>query len=251
MSGAIYAATSGAEVQQLRMQILSNNLANMNTAGYKSDEAIFRVDIPASQNPVPSPEGSAGTTVSPAVALIPMATRTDFSSGPLQASGNPLDLAIEGEGFFSVQTADGVQYTRNGSFTLSPEGLLTTHDGQPVLGDGGEIAIDGTKVEVDGSGNVVVDGQIADRLRIVKFDNPDALVKVGDTRFALDENRGVEESIEYPGVVQGMVEGSNVNAVKIMTELIEVIRGYESYQKIIRTIDENESKLIAGVGSPQ
>ncbi len=250
MSGSIYAATSGSEVQRVRMDILSNNLANVNTVGYKSDDAVFRIkdeDLEAGgqgDDQVPAPG------LLPSLPVIPVTSRTDFSQGLLQPTGNPLNLAIQGEGFFSIQTDNGTRYTRNGSFTLGEGGTLTTQDGQIVMGEGGEITIDGSEVEFDGDGNVLVDGQITDKLRIVKISDLTALTKEGYNLFALDENRGSEEPVEYADLHQGFLEGSNVNAVKIMTDLIEVMRGYESYQKVIRTLDENSSKLIAGVGNP-
>ncbi len=246
MSGSIYAATSGSEVQRLRMDILTHNLANMNTVGYKSDEAVFRIK----DEDLEAIAAGDDQGILPTVPVIPLTTRTDFTQGLIQPTGNPLDLAIEGDGFFSIQTEDGVRYTRNGTFTLSDGGLLTTPDGHAVMGEGGEITIDGSEVEFDGNGNVVVDGQITDKLRIVEISDPTALVKEGYNLFALDEERGTEEPVDYANVHQGFLEGSNVNSVKIMTDLIEVMRGYESYQKIIRTLDENSSKLIAGVGSP-
>ncbi|MGD8267565.1 MAG: flagellar basal-body rod protein FlgF [Desulfobacterales bacterium] len=250
MSGSIYAATSGAEVQRMRMDLLSNNLANINTTGYKNDEVAFRLEAEDGEpgNPGDGEAMASGDRMK--LSIIPLTMRTDFSQGPLQSTGNPLDLAIQGDGFFSIQTEGGVRYTRGGSFTLDPEGRLTTHQGDPVMGEGGEITIDGTKVEVDGSGNILVDGQITDKLRIVDISDTAALKKEGANLFALDENKGTEEPLEYAGVHQGFLERSNANAVKIMTDLIEVMRGYESYQKIIRTLDENNAKLIAGVGNP-
>ncbi len=247
MSGSIYAATSGAEVQRIRMGLLSNNLANINTTGFKLDEVAFRVE-----NDGVNPEDGEARDTEERMKLpvIPLTMRTDFSQGPLQSTGNPLDLAIRGEGFFSIQTERGIRYTRAGSFSLDAEGRLTTHQGDPVMGEGGEITIDGAAVEVDGSGNILVDGQITDKLRIVKISDPEALAKEGANLFILDERKGTEEEVEYAGIRQGFVERSNANAVKIMTDLIEVMRGYESYQRIIRTLDENNGKLISGVGNP-
>ncbi|MBL0714181.1 MAG: flagellar basal-body rod protein FlgF [Desulfosarcina sp.] len=249
MSGAIYAATSGAEVQRIRMELLSNNLANINTVGYKSDDAVFRIkDDGLTADPIDGE--NTGSQILPRLPVIPLTSRTDFSNGPLQRTGNPLDIAIQGDGFFSIQADNGVRYTRSGSFTLSSEGTLTTHDGNPVMGEGGEITIDGAEVQIDGSGNILVDGQITDKLRIVEISDRTALKKEGNNLFSLNENRGTEEPVEYVDVHQGFLEGSNADTVKIMTDLIEVMRGYESYQKIIRTLGENHSKLIAGVGSP-
>jgi len=250
MSGSIYMATSGAEAQRIRLQILSNNLANINTTGFKEDRAVFRMPDEG-LNPDADPDETSGVSASRYTDAIPLTTHTDYSRGPLQRTDNPLDAAIDGEGFFSVQTDQGIRYTRNGAFTINPDGNLSTQDGDPILGEGGEIAIDGADVRFDGSGNVIVDGAVTDRLRIVKITEPTALKKIGKTLFQLDENIGAEEPLEYGGVQQGFLEGSNVNAVKVMTELIEVQRGYESYQKMIQTMGEMASRVISGVGTTE
>lgn len=248
MSGSIFMATSGAEIQRIRMQILSNNLANINTSGYKEDRAAFRVpddNLTAG----PGPEGAMGEAAPSLSTVIPMTAHTDYSRGPIQRTGNPFDLAIDGEGFFSIQTDEGMRYTRNGAFTVNQDGNLSTSVGDPVMGEGGEIPIDGKQVAFDGSGNVIVDGSITDKLRIVKISDTAALRKMGKTLFEMDETKGTEETLDYGGVQQGFLEGSNVNAVKVMTELIEVQRGYESYQKMIQTMGEMASRVISGVGT--
>ena len=248
MSGSIYMATSGAEVQRLRLQILSNNLANLNTTGFKEDQAIFRMADQGLQNSTSSDAASGGvnTLVS---AVIPMTTHTDFSKGPLEQTGGPLDLAIDGDGFFSIQTEQGVRYTRNGAFSINSDGVLATADGDPVMGEGGEISIDGSDVRFNGSGAVLVDGTEVDKLRIVSISDRMALHKVGKTLFQLDETQGSEEQLVYGGIQQGFLEGSNVNPVQAMTALIEVQRGYESYQKMIQTMGEIDARVISGVGT--
>lgn len=250
MSGSIYMATSGAEAQRIRMEILSNNLANINTSGFKEDRAVFRIPDEG-LNPGASPDGASEGAAGLYSAAIPLTSHTNYSSGPMQRTGNPFDVAIDGEGFFSIQTDQGVRYTRNGAFTINPEGLLSTAEGDPVMGEGGEITIDGADVRFDGSGNIIVDGTTIDKLRIVKISDSEALRKIGKTLFQLDENKGTEETLEYSGVQQGFLEGSNVNAVKVMTELIEVQRGYESYQKMIQTMGEMASRVISGVGTTE
>jgi len=250
MSGTIFMATSGAEAQRIHMQILSNNLANINTAGFKEDRMVFRVPDDA-LNAGADQGRTQGGVATLRSAAIPVTAHTDYSMGPIQRTGNPFDIAIEGEGFFSIQTDQGVRYTRNGAFTVNPEGMLSTSDGDPVMGEGGEITIDGAEVHFDGSGNVIVDGAVIDKLRIVKISEPEGLRKIGKTLFQLDESKATEETLEYSGVQQGFLEGSNVNAVKVMTELIEVQRGYESYQKMIQTMGEMASRVISGVGTTE
>ena len=244
MSGAIYQAAAGALLQQMRMEVLSNNLANINTTGYKADAPDFRVDTPGqSAATAPATPGR----LSPYAP--PMEARTDFSDGPNVRTGNPLDAAIVGDGFFAVQTPEGIRYTRNGSFTINASGLLSTSEGWPVMGQGGEIAIDGSRVEIGGEGDVSVDGQAVDTLQVVTFNQPQQLEKAGNTLFKAPQ--GVEGTPVEAGevqVAQGFLEGSNVNAIRTMTDMIETMRVFESYQRVMRSVDETTAKTVAEVG---
>jgi flagellar basal-body rod protein FlgG len=188
-----------------------------------------------------------------------MNTYTDLSPGPLKETSNRFDLSINGNGFFCVQTPRGIQYTRRGDFGISAVGTLVTQEGWPVLGESGEITIesemefsDPQKHEfiVGDQGNVAVDGNTVDKLRIVDFANANALIKVGDTYFRPRAATMTGTGARDYRISQGTLENSNVDAVKMMTELIEVHRGYESYQKIIRSVDEVNSKTINEVGKP-
>jgi flagellar basal-body rod protein FlgF len=255
MSGGIYMAASGALAYEKQLQIISNNLANANTVGYKMDhgryQSIDPADLPASfvSN---SPE----MTTSQAQSFwFQFSSYTDFTAGSLKNTGNDFDLALIGDGFFCVQKPDGVYYTRKGDFTLNAEGVLVTGNGYPVVGDGGEITVDGSgnphqvkKFAVDEEGNVSVDGKQVGNLRIVDFPEPDKLMKMGDTLFKPAENSPPPIEAEDFKVSQGFLELSNVDVVKMMTEMIEVLRGYESYQKVIRTADEASAKSINEVG---
>ncbi|MDH3799157.1 MAG: flagellar hook-basal body protein, partial [Desulfobacterales bacterium] len=168
---------------------------------------------------------------------------------------NDFDLALVGKGFFCVQTPDGIHYTRKGDFTLDENGVLVTRNGWPVMGESGEISVDSEedpnqhkKFSVDEEGNITVDGNQIDSLRLVDFPQPYKLTKVGEALFKpTDSGRG-EVQAGNVRVSQGFIELSNVDAVKMMTEMIEVLRGYESYQKIIRSVDEVNSKAINEIG---
>ena len=186
-------------------------------------------------------------------------TYTDLRSGPIRETGNRFDLSINGKGFFCVQTPRGIQYTRRGDFGINAEGTMVTQEGWPVLGDGGEITIESEadfsdpqrhEFIVDDQGNVAVDGSTVGKLRIVDFETPDALMKVGGTYFRpRSDTMTGSEAGDYR-ISQGTLEHSNVNAVEMMTELIEVHRGYESYQKIIRAVDEVNKTTINEIGKP-
>jgi len=255
MSGGIYMAASGALAYEKKLQIISNNLANANTVGYKMDRSQFNV---IEQNNLPASLASNTPEMSTSQAQsfwFQFNSYTDFTSGSLKNTGNDFDLALIGEGFFCIQKPEGVHYTRKGDFTLDAEGTLVTRNGHPVIGDSGEITVkyaeDPRKVkafEVDLEGNVLVNGQQVGSLRIVKFSEPDKLMKMGDTLFKPAENSPAPQEAEDAKVSQGFVELSNVDVVKMMTEMIVVLRGYETYQKVMRSADEAYTKSINDVG---
>lgn len=245
MSGTVYKAAAGALLQQMRLDMLSNNLANVNTAGYKADVPIFRVTSENGALPAPAAE----TVSQPTPYAPPMTVRTDFSSGPLAQTSNPLDVAIAGKGFFEVETPDGMRYTRKGNFTINEQGVLSTTEGYPVMGQAGAIGIDGSRVDISDEGDVFVDGDNVDTLRVVDFTQSERLKKVGDTLFVA-ENDMVPEDLEDGTiqVAQGFVEKSNVDAIRTMTDLIETMRVFEAYQRAIRSADEANAKTVSEVG---
>ncbi len=248
-------AASGALAYEKRLQIISNNLANANTVGYKMDHGQFQsidpADLPASST-LTGPEMNTSLAQS---FWFEFNSYTDFTHGSLKNTANDFDLALIGKGFFCVQKPDGVHYTRKGDFTLNTDGVLVTRNGWPVMGDGGEITVNNKenphqykKFAVDEEGNVSVDGKEIGSLRIVEFSEPYRLRKMGDTLFKPAENSPPAQEAQDFKVSQGFVELSNVDVVKMMTEMIEVLRGYESYQKVIRTSDEASARAINEVG---
>jgi len=258
---AIYVAASGAVVQEMRLEVLSNNLANINTVGFKEDRAVFSSYFPGDQNRITETEPDSTISEDPET-LFPYllsntqvkfeGTQTSFLQGPLRHTGNTLDFALDGKGFFCFKTTqDIVQYSRKGNFTLNQDGTLVTQDGFPVLNTkGDEIVITGRNISVDNKGEISVDGTQVDTLKVVGFDQPNSLVKVGDTSFILYDTAVSENESEGFKVKQGFVELSNVDPIRVMTEMIEVHRAFESYQKIMKSMDETVSKSINEVGSP-
>jgi flagellar basal-body rod protein FlgG len=257
MSGAIYQAASGAIVQELRLQVISNNLANLNTAGYKADRPRFRIpgqeetrveedrtdQLPRAYT---MQEGSEATEDPPAT--IPFGQFVDFSQGATKVTGNPLDFAINGSGFFVIETESGNAYTRDGSFTISEDGTLVTHEGRTVLGEGGQITIDGEDVAVDLNGNILVDGEEVATLKIVEFPKPYPLEKTMDNLFTPISSAIIGEEAENYTIAQGALESSNVNPIQSMTEMVETHRVFEFYQKVIQTLSQADDKAINEVG---
>ena len=182
---------------------------------------------------------------------------TDFSNGNMKRTGNALEAAIGGNGFFCVQTSEGVRYTRSGDFTLDADGVLSTKDGSPVMGQGGEIRIPLTPAEgesgeiaIDSEGNLSLGSRTFARLRIVDFEDRSQLTKVGNTLFEAPETLANEADAGNYSIHQGFIELSNVDAVKMMSEMIEVLRGYETYQKVIQSIDRINSAAVQEVADP-
>ena len=247
MSADIAGLVPGAMIYELRLATLANNLANVQTAGFKADGVAQLTALPDSETQGYTDQVTGARLPQGSTSLLPVGTYTDFTPGPARSTGNPLDVYIDGKGFFAIETPVGTRYTRNGSFTVDGEENLVTQDGQKVLGEGGPIQISGSKVTVDADGNVTVDGAQTGRLKIVDFGNPQSLVKVGRNLFRSVAGAS-ENTPETVRLQQGALEGANVDTVRIMTEMIEVMRGYETYQKTIQTLDSVESKAVNELG---
>lgn len=251
----LYTACAGMLAQLGRQDVIANNIANVNSTGYKRDVAVCEsfpqmlmqrmgeLETAGEQvKPLsPQPIGTVGTGA--VIAQI----ATDYSAGNLQKTENSLDLAIAGEGYFVVQTPQGERYTRDGAFKLSDEGVLITSQGYAVLGRDGPIRAQGGNLVVDENGNVLAGGEMVDTLRVVGFDDQAMLVKTGDNLFNSDN--GAARDIPQPRVLQGYLESSNVNAVKEMVELINVVRAYEANQKVIQAHDQMLDAAVNRVGS--
>ena len=254
MNKGIYPALSGGVAYERLLTIISNNVANINTAGYKADRPVFKVDLPSAalegNNPtIPPFNEGAGLPLLRSIATGRVGLDdkfyteidsmfTDFSAGVIKQTGNSLDLAIEGDGFFVIDSPDGPRYTRSGNFTLDASNMLTTVDGDMVSGDNGPIILEQGRITIDSEGRVSVNGSEVNRIRIVDFDRPYNLEKDQGNMFA-----GLgEKTAEGYKILQGAIELSNVNSVKEMASMITVLRGYESYQKVMTTLDETTAK---------
>lgn len=244
MNHGIYVATSGFLSQQKRLEIIANNLANANTPGYKGDQPVFRVSSPARPESLPGETAPLWVPIfvnEPTLAV-------DFSQGPLAKTGNPLDVAIVGKGFFETQTPQGLRYTRKGDFTLTDDGSLVTQRGDPVMGDGGPIALTEGEITIDEEGTIFVDGNEEGRLRVVTFPDTKNLVKQGEALFAWAGVTSGPRPIDEVEVRAGYLEESNVNPMREMVQMIETIRAYEAQQKVIHSFDGAQKKAVDEVG---
>jgi flagellar basal-body rod protein FlgG len=246
MSQGIYIALSGAKLQQRRLELLSNNLANANTTGYKTDNisaASFEVTLDEYMTDDGNFNNLTYTQTGQA--------STDFSKGSMKNTGSPLNLALDGPGFFVVETPFGERYTRDGNFRLNKDGELVTHEGYKVKGRGLSDLGNGN-IHINSDGDVYLDdGDVyldninkKGSIEIVAFTDQNSLKKEGHNLFSKINDGTVVEKPEITTVKQGFLEMSNVNVVSEMVNMIEVNRLYEAYQKMIRTIDESSGKAI-------
>lgn len=233
MNKAIYIALSGAVMKQLQMDIISQNLANADTTGYKRDKISFNDYLVPKDLMSPEPEFKAMNYHSSFL--------TDFSEGNIVRTGNPLDIAIEGKGFIALE---GERYTRRGDLKRDKDGYLTTHNGIKVLGDKGSIRLPDGTVEISPSGSISVNQVEVDVIKIVDFTNTQSLSKAGDGIFISTE-QGVKAVAE---VKQGYLETSNVSVIKEMVKMIQTLREYETYQKAIQTFDDAAAKINNEMG---
>ncbi|WP_213974681.1 flagellar basal-body rod protein FlgF [Tepidanaerobacter acetatoxydans] len=250
----LYTGASGMLSEMSRTDVISNNLANVNTSGFKKDRAIFRafpeMNIHRFDDPVtvgldrvidPRPFiGMLGTGV------VLDEINTDFSQGAIKTTSNPLDIALRGEGFFEVQTPEGIRYTRDGSFTIDRDGYIVTRDGYYVLGENGPMLLPQEgDVVISQQGEVTVSGQFVDRFEIVNFADQGQMVKQGNNLYN-SQAPTVPTDVE---VIQGALEGSNTNTISEMVDLITAFRAYEASQKVIQTHDETLGRAVNDIAS--
>ncbi|MCC6277698.1 MAG: flagellar basal-body rod protein FlgF [Oligoflexia bacterium] len=266
----IYTALSGALAQSQQLDTLANNIANVNTPGFKGDRNTFKEYLTVLEkapdvNTVPRTVASLdsfydmqGTDKS---YVDVSGTFTDHTQGGFKATGNSLDVALEGRGFIEVLTPSGPRLTRKGTMTLSPDGILVTTDGHPVLsrddsgappGSPGATPPQDRIINVNDSGAITFtqqgeifqNGENLGQLSIVEFDSMDHLKKVGNALYASTDPTIPLSGRPNTGVLQGFLETSNVNIVEEMTKMIQTSRNFESAQRVIKAYDEIDGKLV-------
>ncbi|MCB2082012.1 MAG: flagellar basal-body rod protein FlgF [Hyphomicrobiales bacterium] len=233
MDNALYIALSRQVGLMRQMDVVANNVANVNSAGFKAEQTIFQQYL---MNDVPG-KIAFGNDV---------ATARDLSQGALTHTGRPLDAAIEGSGYFAVMTPLGKRYTRAGSFTINSDNELSTASGYPVLDDGGQpIIMD----ENDSQFMILEDGTIVTgnneergRIGVYAFDNEYAMRHLGNSLYDADEAPVVSENYR---LAQGFVESSNVNSVTMLTELIKVSRDAASAARIVQDMRDMQSQAVS------
>ncbi len=217
----------GMMAQEERMNLVANNMANVNTPGFKKDVPIF--------------EG-----------YLVKQSKTYFGEGPFEYTERDLDLALHGPGFFQIETAAGTRYTRNGNFKINSDGQIVTMDGDPLIGAG--FVPEGTKsVIIEPEGRVQAinrDGETEEigQIDVVEFDDPNMLIKEGYDFFVPKSPDFEPRPVDRPQIEQGYLEKSNVNPINESVQMIELQRIYEALQKIVHTKQEMDDKAIGQLG---
>lgn len=237
------------------LDTVSNNLANQSTSGFKRDKVFVNELQQQVQRLSAEPVRLGGQAAQgrSRVSAPAFDSVIDFSQGALEGTGNPLDLAISGDGLFVVETPQGEAFTRDGRFTLNTDGLLTTLDGHTVLGEGGPIEIDleqnsPGQLLINDNGEIILNNNVVDTLRIVSAQNPENFVKMGSNLFQLIPGAPAPQPAEDFAVKQGFLEESNVNAIEEMVTMIDILHQYQIAEKSIKTEDSLLNRAVNDIG---
>lgn len=238
----IYSSEASMRPKMARLEVIANNLANINSTGYKRDRVFVQV-LKDSVNT--SADGRTDTDG------VEIQRYVDQTEGSLRQTNNPFDLAIQGRGFFVVETPNGVRYTRNGNFSLQPDGELTTPEGYAVLGRGGSIHIpqldrfEGKNVRITEGGEILIGRESIASVRVVDVQNPSALQKDHQSFFLPSETeRAIDVPPDQTKVRQGFLEESNVDSIEEMIAMIDISRSFEMDQRMIKAQDATLDKSL-------
>jgi flagellar basal-body rod protein FlgG len=228
-----------------QLEVVSNNLANANTVGFKRDD-LFVHELDQKIKDLSFPHNGSTKIPNPGELI-------DFSQGALMGTGRPFDVALSGNGLFTVQTPNGIAYTRDGRFQVSSEGILTTLDGYPVLGEGGEIELDLQQfteddLVINNLGEVILGNNIIDKFQIIAVDDPRNFVKGGSNLLRLSDPEIQPVAVDTPGVRHKFLEQSNVNPVNEMVAMMEIFHFYQTSQKMLHAQDSTLNKAVNDIG---
>ena len=238
MNSGYYAACAGLMSRTEALDTIANNLANVSTVGFRGSHNIFGSVLATAGNSALSDlnqdENDYGVL---------SGTQLDTSQGALVRTGNDLDVAVEGSGYFAVETATGTVYTRGGNFRVSPQGQLITATGDPVLGDGGPINIVGMPVSISEDGTISANGAISGRLKLVEFPPTVQIQSVGGSYYSAPVGDAIPATKSQ--VRQGMLESSNVNPITSVVEMINAERSVETMRHVLSLFSTDLDKTAA------
>jgi flagellar basal body rod protein FlgG len=248
MNVGLYSSAAGMRMGEAYQDLATENLSLQNIPGYRQSFPVFTTDPTMIST-------QAGVANAGNPAAVRMTRYTDFSQGLVAPSGSPYHLAIQGQGFFEVKEADGsTSYTRNGAFSISPQGKLLTSDGAQVLGAGGSpVTINtaaGGAVSIGGDGSIQINGVKTGSIGLAHFDTPSTTLQPGAYgRFTAPQGSAKQGPAKNDQVLQGKLEQGNGNPVTQMADMIQAVRLYEANQKTIQAADDNQNHLINSLGS--
>jgi flagellar basal-body rod protein FlgF len=244
MNSGIYTAYSGLKAQSDALEIISNNLANLNTTAFKEEKAFYTYLNPPADASQQTADLNGTINQSIRVGSV-----VNSAEGTLSATNRNLDVAIEGNGFLVVNTPRGIRYTRNGNLNMNAQSVLVASDGSPVIGESGKpITLGPGKITIGENGEVSLDNAQVDRLKLASFDDLSALKKEGSSLFISRADRSLEKSSDAK-IKSGYLEQSNVNPVSSIVRMVEILRNFEAIQKSINLVmNDINSKAIEKLG---
>jgi flagellar basal-body rod protein FlgF len=238
MPGGIYSALSGMQVRMQDLDRVASDLANASTSGYKAERAATTA---AERHPF-------ARALDSAIDVVNGERKVDFTPGVMSATGRDLDVALDGSGFFAIETPEGVRYTRDGAFVRRSDGVLTTRDGNPVLGEDGDIRLGNGPVKIAEDGTIQSGGTVAGRLKVVDFSAPGDITRESGVRFRAT-SEDVAPATASARIVPGALEAANVSVVERMAALTEITRAFEGLQRGISVLaNDVDGRAITELG---
>ncbi|MCP4633575.1 MAG: flagellar hook-basal body complex protein [candidate division Zixibacteria bacterium] len=235
----IYDSASGLMPGLTKQKVISNNMANSNTVGFKRDGVFLKNMSEAEAKTIPKDYDWHKPMLSEPI--------VDYGQGRFEKTDKPLDIALEGRGFFTLLTENGIQFTRNGQFHLNEVGTLVNSNGDTVMSESGPVVLPNERPVIDVDGNIEVDGEVIAKLNIADFQNLDELNKTNGVNFIAPDGLEQIKSVKI-AIRQGFLESSNVAILDQMVDMITSFRNFESGQKAIRIQDETVSKAVNTIG---
>lgn len=239
-----YISASGASVQLRDLDVVSNNLSNVGTPGFKRSQSIFRAVL---EGALQDREGNRAPGATGSAFVSTDQIGSDFRRGGSERTGSPIHAIIDGSGFFEIETPRGLRYTRAGNFIINREGFLSTPSGAPVQGEGGAIVIPDGNAEIEVDGTVTdSNGNVLGILKVIDFADPQALSREGQSLFkAAPDDPPLE--VESAQFIPGSVEGSNVEAARELATMVILQRAFETNIRAMQVDDETTQRLIEGI----
>jgi flagellar basal-body rod protein FlgF len=230
----ISAISAAMDQKIFQLENVTNNLANAATPGFKAAH-LYLLNVLQEES---KPDDNTTSLTS---------LMMDFAQGIFQKTDNPLDVSLKGDGFFVVQTKEGLAYTRKGDFTVNGTNQIVTQGGNLVVGEGGPIVLRNGKIHINEDGSVFVDENQVDKLKIVDFANRQTLRNAGGGLYIDNGEAGIKK-VDKPNVISGSIELSNVNVISEMADMINIHRSFEAYQKLIQQLTDQDKLSTSRVG---